>query len=141
MTGNSDRMNSFKNQRRGALCVLFILSFFGACTVSPKAPPPRSIAFYSGNSLNSGIIAATYDGPGRTNFRGFLVTQAWVDSYDSLARDYGYLLTPPAKPGTGATKLNQAWLVDAQHMVIWKDLQAQPGLGKPKQSLLGKLGL
>lgn len=121
------------------LCAISLL--LAGCTVAPKPPPPRAIAFYSGNSLDSGIIAATYDGPGRTNFRGFLVTQAWVDSYDSLARDYGYLLTPPAKPGTGAVKLNQAWLVDAQHMVIWKDLQAQPGLGKPKQSLLGRMGL
>ena len=122
------------------LLILVTLAAAG-CTVAPKPPPPRAIAFYSGNSLDSGIIAATYDGPGRTNFRGFLVTQSWVDSYDSLARDYGYLLTPPAKPGTGATRLNQAWLVDAQHMVIWKDLQAQPGLGKSKQSLLGRMGL
>ena len=45
------------------------------------------------------------------------------------------------KPGDGIIVTTDGIVVDAQHIVAWLDLEAQPGLGTPKQSLIGKLGL
>jgi len=128
------------------MCLVLV----SGCTVTPPAPKPREIPTYSGNSLNGGIIVALYrdDKPSETGFLGFLVTADWVANYNALASDYGDLLTPRVKPGDGLISADPATLakynlaagsiVDAQHMVAWRDLRDLKLLGAEKEGVVSK---
>lgn len=113
-------------------CVSLLIS---ACTITPQAPKPRTIPSYSGNALDNGIGKPKYDKAG--NFTGFPVDTNFVATFNQYVRDYGVYLLPPAPvPLPAGTKL-----ITAQQLVQFKDLQAQPLLGKKKASLLQKIGL
>jgi hypothetical protein len=112
-------------------CIAFLLA---GCTISPNPAKPRQIASYSGNSLNSGILAEQY-GP-QHQFQGFVVNADFVARFNQYAKDYGIYLIPQPQPLPAGTTL-----ITAQQMVTFKDLEAQPGLGKKKQTLLNKIGI
>lgn len=103
-----------------------------SCTISPSPSKPRTIPSYSNNDLNSGIIAALYDE--KHNFKGFSVTDDWVASYNSLAKDYGYLFNPPVEQIHPAGNI-----VTAQQMTLWLDMKKQPSLGHKPQTFLQKI--
>lgn len=126
------RGRAFDGMRLVVLTIGTVLC--GCGTIAPTAPKPRVIASYSGNALNSGILGIERDGKG--GFEGFKVNADFVEKFNLYVEDFGYALLPPPKPLQVGTTL-----VTADQMVTWKDLEAQPGLGIKKQTLLQKVGL
>jgi hypothetical protein len=136
-----------------AFVIAFLIAFTVAgCTITPPLPDQREIATYSGNSLNGGIVAAVYHDqakPSEAGFIGFLVTQSWVDEYNALASNYGYLFIPRTVPGVGIEKapgeilakfgIPSGYLVDAQRMVAKQDLEAMPLIGADKEGVISKV--
>ena len=113
---------------------LIFLLFLPACTVIPSKPQPRIIQSFSGNNLNGGVISAIYsDEFHKTGFKGFLVTQSWVDEYNALVHDYGYLMEPAPKSIEGTLTIT------AEQTVIKRDLKDYILRGVSKEGIVSKV--
>ena len=109
-----------------------------SCTIAPTIPKPRLQPILSGNAPL--LIVPTHDAKG--NFTGYSVTQGYVDLLNSLYDGWGYLLTPPRRAGFGITPdPSGGYKVSAEAERNRIELEAFRDQGKPKQTLLNKIGL
>ena len=112
-------------RRASVLSVLFVLSFTGCTTVTPKPVASREASF-DGNEQNSGIIAYV---PGH----GLQITAHKRDAYNLLIDNYGRAFTPPLIRDAGLAPLaDGTWLLDLEHsqrlleMIAWQRMGRAP---------------
>ncbi len=112
-----------------------LVTLNGCGTVTPKVAE-SSVASFSGNDENSGILEVTENGA--------LVTSGFVEYYNAIIEVYGNKTTPETKRDFGVTKLeNGNSLVTLEGMSRLKEMRIIEDRERIDHagSLLDKVGL
>lgn len=125
---------------RVAILTLYVSAGLTNCSTVVQKPVVATMPSYDGNIDDSGIVSVVKDAENKT--LGFVVTPGFVERYNSLIDWYGHRFTPPLKHDVGVIQnTGKNMLIDNQHMICYLDMQGWKRQGKPKDSLLDKVGL
>lgn len=95
-----------------------VLLSFCLCSCGTVSPSVRdtTVASFSGNEMNSGLIEVTAEGA--------LITQDAYDYYSALIKAYGKYTIPITPAGFQATKLESGnWLLTLEGLSRFKELK------------------